>query len=225
MTDSTSYRDEAWTSHEERARLRHEQLFAQPQRISRLNRDVHAEQIIAATTKLSNAVSCKDGPPVPLEHCPEMVATLVRYPELWDRFSMLSAQVLSVRAKLPARARQLAIMRTVWLCGAPYQWGEHLARTSRAGISQQEIEKIKEGSGAPGWGALDKAILLAAEDFRTDAFVSEASWTTLSGHLSEDELFELLVVIGQFASVAFVLNSLRIPLEPNNPGFLMAKSG
>jgi alkylhydroperoxidase family enzyme len=149
-----------------------------------------------------------------------MVATLLVYPELWDRLSMLSAQVQCARAKLPARARQLAIMRTVWLCGAPYQWGEHLARTRRAGLSNQQIEQIKVGSSGLGWSSSDQAVLSAVEEYRADAFVSDPTWNALAQQFDAKQLIELLVVIGQFATVAFVLNSLRVPLSHDNEGFL-----
>jgi alkylhydroperoxidase family enzyme len=203
----------------ERVRRRHEQLFAQPPRIGPLDRSAHAAEIIAATTKLRNAVSGKDGPPIPLDFCPELVATLVQYPELWDRVAMLSAQVQSAQAKLPVRSRQLVIMRTVWMCGAPYQWGEHMARTRAAGISSEEIEQIKRGSRALGWNPLDKALMAAVEEFHADKFVSDATWSALAQHLDDGQLFELLVLIGQFASVAFVINSLRLRLEHSNRGF------
>jgi 4-carboxymuconolactone decarboxylase len=219
MTERSNDKAAPCVFHEERARVRHQQLFGRPPRILPLNREDYAEQIVGATTKLKNAVSGTDGPPIPLESCPEMVATLLKYPELWDRFSMLSAQVQCVRGRLPVRERQLAIMRTVWLCGAPYQWGEHLARTKHAGFSDEEIEQIKDGSGAAGWNPLEKAIMAAVEDFHADWFVSDSTWSTLADHFDEQQLFELLVLIGQFASVAFVLNSLRLRLEHRNKGF------
>ena len=220
MIEHASDPTQATLSHAERARLRHELLFGYSQRIPPLNRHEYAEQIVAATTKLKDAVSGKEGPPVSLENCPEMVATLLRHPDLWDRLSQLSAQVQCVHAKLPSRLRQLAIMRAMWLCGAPYQWGEHLARTKNAGVSDEEIERIKEGSGAARWNSLDKAIMSAVEEFRTDTFVSDATWSVLANQLDENQLLELLVLIGQFTTVAFVLNSLRIRLERQNDGFL-----
>jgi alkylhydroperoxidase family enzyme len=222
MIERASNPTKASLSRAEQARLRHELLFGHSQRIPPLDRNGYAEQIVAATTKLKDAVSGKQGPPVPLENCPEMVATLIRHPELWDRLSLLSAQVQCAQAKLPSRLRQLAIMRTVWLCGAPYQWGEHLARTKNAGVSDAEIERIKEGSCAAGWNPLDKAIMSAVEEFRTDTFVSDATWSALAKQLDENQLLELLVLIGQFTTVAFVLNSLRIRLERQNDGFLPA---
>src|SRR5262245_15786813 len=220
MTERTDVENKGAVSTAERALLRHQQLFWHPPRIAPLDRREYAKQVVDATTKLKNAVSGKDGPPIPLESCPDMVATLLKFPELWDRLSMLSAQVQSAHARLPVRQRQLAIMRTVWSCGAPYQWGEHLARTRNAGVSDQEIEQIKEGSRAPGWNPLDKAIMAAVEEFQTDTFVSDATWNALVKELDEQQLLELLVLIGQFTTVAFVLNSLRMPLEHGNKGFL-----
>lgn len=61
--------------------------------------------------------------------------------------------------------------------------------------------------------------MAAAEEFQSDTFVSDVTWSTLAKHFDEDQLFELLVLIGQFANVAFVLNSLRLRLEHNNKGF------
>ncbi len=208
------------TSHDERARSRHAQLFGQPPRIPPLDRESHGAQIVNATTRLKNAVRCEDGPPIALEHCPEMVATLLRYPALWDRLAMLSAQVQCANAKLPGRMRQLAILRVVWLCGAPYQWGEHLARTRQAGVTEEEIEQIKEGARHPAWSMPDRAILAAVDEYQADHFVHDETWRRLADRLDEQQLIELLVLIGQFASVAFLMNSLRLRLEPNNRGFL-----
>ena len=157
---------------------------------------------------------------MPLEYCPDLVPTLMRYPELWQRLSALSAIVQCAKAKVPARERQLAIMRAMWLCGAPYQWGEHLDRTKAAGFSDSDIEKIKEGSGAAGWSPLHKAILSAVEELHTDAFISDKTWSTLAAQFDECQLFELIVLIGQFTSVAYLLNSLRLRLDGANKGFL-----
>jgi alkylhydroperoxidase family enzyme len=203
-----------------RARLRQEQILGAPQRIAPLDRATHADEIVAFTTALRNDVSGENLPPVPLEHCPDLVPTLMRYPELWRRLSALSALVQCTSAKLPARERQLAIMRAMWLCGAPYQWGEHLGRTKAAGFTDADIENIKTGSGAAGWSTLHGAILRAVEELHRDAFVSDTTWTTLAATFDDDQLIELIVLIGQFTSVAYLLNSLRLRLDGANRGFL-----
>lgn len=85
-----------------------------------------------------------------------------------------------------------------------------LARSKQAGISDDEIEQIKDGSRRRPGDPLDNAIMVSVEEFHADTFVSDDTWKTLAKHLDEHQLFELLVLIGQFfANVAFVLNSLK----------------
>ena len=211
---------DAFGAIEEHARRRQHEILGKTQRIAPIDRAAHAEEIVAATTALRNDVAGADLPPIPLEYCPDLVATLLRYPELWRRLSALSAIVQCAAAKLPVPERQLAIMRTMWLCGAPYQWGEHLERTKAAGFSSADIERIKVGSEAAGWSRLQKAILSAAEELYADAFVSDDTWATLAEHLDDMQLLELIVLVGQFTSVAYLLNSLRMRLDGANKGFL-----
>jgi alkylhydroperoxidase family enzyme len=203
----------------EHARHWQQQLFAAPPRIKPLDRQQHAAAIIAATSKLRSQMAGKEQPPLPLEYCPDLVPTLLRHPPLWDRVSSLSGFVQSTQAAMPVRERQLAIMRTVWLCRAPYQWGEHRERTLQAGFTGEDVERIKLGSRASGWSPGDKAILAAVEELQADSFVSDPTWSELGRHFDERQLLELLILVGQFASVAGLLNSLRLPLEGRNKGF------
>ena len=203
----------------ERAKLRQEQVLGKPPRVAPLDKAEHGQDIVDSTSRLRDAVAGAQLPPIPLEYCPEMVATLLRYPELWERLAALSAIVQCASAKVPARERQLAILLTVWLCGAPYQWGEHLERTRKVGVTDEEIERVKEGSAAPGWGAQDRALLQAVEELHFDAFMTDETWDALRVRFDENQLFELIVLVGQFSTVACLLNSMRMRLEPNNKGF------
>jgi 4-carboxymuconolactone decarboxylase len=77
-----------------------------------------------------------------------------------------------------------------------------VARTKQAGVTDEEIGRIKEGSHSDGWCRLDAAIMSAVEEFHADTFVSEATWSELARHFDELQLLELLVLIGQFTTVA-----------------------
>ena len=79
--------------------------------------------------------------------------TLVRHPSLlrqWISFTV----ALAVTGELPPRLRELAILRTGWLCRAEYEWGQHAVLARRVGISEEEIARVK--SGPPG-GGMDRA--------------------------------------------------------------------
>jgi alkylhydroperoxidase family enzyme len=61
-------------------------------------------------------------------------------------------------------------------------------------------------------------VLLACEELRQTVFVSDKTWAALSDFLDDQQKVELLVLIGQFTNVAYLQNSLRLRLEPSNPG-------
>ncbi|MCE7796505.1 carboxymuconolactone decarboxylase family protein [Sphingobium sufflavum] len=130
----------------------------------------------------------------------------------------LSLHLQSETGALPPRPRQLAILRTGWLLQAPYEWGEHVRVSKRCGITSEEIERVTIGSTAPGWSDHDRAVLLACEELRQTVFVSDETWAALSDFLDDQQKVELLVLIGQFTNVAYLQNSLRLRLEPSNPG-------
>ncbi len=77
------------------------------------------------------------------------------------------------------------MLRTGWLLGAPYEWGEHVAIGQRAGVTPTEIERIVEGSQASGWSVKDRAILRAAEELRENAMITDATWGELAKFLDE----------------------------------------
>lgn len=147
----------------------------------------------------------------------EMVATLVRAPAVYDRHLGL-ARAFFFHGTLAPRDRELAILRTAWLSQSPYEWGEHVGIGKDVGITSDEIARIIEGSSASGWSDHDRAVVRTAEELHLDSMVSDDTWATLDQTLSEEQLVELLMLVGQYKTVAYYLNSLRLRLGENNPG-------
>jgi alkylhydroperoxidase family enzyme len=148
---------------------------------------------------------------------PEVVRTMVRHPDLFARQLDVGLYLLSQGA-LPQRDRELAILRIGWLCQAPYEWGEHVLVAKRIGIGSEDIERITVGSQAPGWSEHEQAILLATEELHEHSMISDETWATLSKTFDEKQLIELPVVVGQYQTVAYYQNSLRLRLHVGNLG-------
>ncbi|MCE7797082.1 carboxymuconolactone decarboxylase family protein [Sphingobium sufflavum] len=201
----------------DRINAREADVLGHPPRLPPLDRASVAEAVQAATARLRGGV-VGDTAPLPLDVIPEIMFTLCRYPDLWDRIMDLSLQIQGPSATLPARFRQLAILRTAWLLQAPYEWGEHVKHSKRVGLTDEDVEWATIGSSAPGWTPQDRAILRVAEELREAAMVSDATWEEICTFLDDQHRFELLVLIGQFTNVAYFQNSLRLRLEPSNPG-------
>ncbi len=144
--------------------------------------------------------------------------TLVRHPNLlrqWMPFTV----ALAVTGVLPPRLRELAILRTGWLCHAEYEWGQHAVLARRVGISDQEIARVKSGPDAEGWTELEAAVLHAVDELRSDACVTDDTWVVLAAQLDERQLIEVPILLGQYHIVSFTLNTLGIQREPGLGGF------
>lgn len=148
---------------------------------------------------------------------PPLIRTMLRHPGLFARQVDISAELLG-KGALAARDRELLVLRVAWLSQAPFEWGEHVHIGKTAGISAEEIERITHGSAAPGWSDHDRALLRAVEELRAEAMISDATWATLAQRYDERQLIELVVVIGQYQTIAYYQNSLRVSLHEGNPG-------
>lgn len=202
---------------DEQIEARHRQVLGQPPRLPPLDRQSVAAEVQAATAHLRGGV-VGDAPAMPLDAIPEIMFTMCRYPDLWQKIMDLSIQIQGPNSVLPLRDRKLLILRTGWLCQAPYEFGEHVNLAKRAGLTTQEIERIIVGSSAPEWNAHERALLRAAEELHEDAMIGDKTWAQLSQRLNEHQLVELTVLIGQFVATAYFQNSLRLRLERENKG-------
>jgi len=143
-------------------------------------------------------------------------ATLVRYPGLYRRWMPFAGKLLA--GKLPARDRELLILRSAWRCASSYEWGQHVRLAKQAGISAEEIDRIAAGPGAPGWEPFDRILLTAVDELHDDACLTDATWAALASRYDERQMIELPMLVGQYHMLAFALNSLGVQREPGVPG-------
>lgn len=196
---------------------RHHEVLGQPPRLPPLDRASVADEVQAATDHLRGG-AVPGRPPLPLDAIPEIMFTMCRFPDLWQRLMDLTIEIQGTAATLPLRDRKLAILRTGWLCQAPYEFGEHVNQAKRAGLSSEEIERVTIGSSAPGWKPHERAVLRAVEELHANAMIGDGTWTELAQQFDEQQLVELLIVVGQFTATAYFQNALRLRLETGNEG-------
>jgi alkylhydroperoxidase family enzyme len=136
--------------------------------------------------------------------------TLARHPKLLKRWLVFGAHVLG-KSSLPARERELVILRTGWLCRSPYEVHQH-ARIGRAcGLTPDEIRRTTEDAGA--WGGLDAVLIRAADELHADQMIGDETWAALRASLDEQQILDLIFAIGQYTLVSMVLNSLGVQIE------------
>jgi len=195
---------------------REEEILGHPPRVLPLESPDVIAAALENTGRLRQAASGSSATPSTRE-VPELVLTLLRHPDLYQRITDLAVQLLG-RGVLSPRDRELAVLRVGWLCQAPYEWGEHVRLAKQAGVTSEEIERVTQGASAPGWTDHEAALLRAVEELHDNAMMSDATWRALSGNLDDRQLIELPVLIGQFTLVAYLQNTLRLRLGQGNIG-------
>lgn len=144
-------------------------------------------------------------------------ATLVRHPGLFRRWLPFGGKLLAGR--LPARERELMVLRTGWLCGSEYEWAQHVLVGRSAGLTDAEIERVTLGPDADGWDDHDALLLRATDELHRDHCISDGTWAALAERYDDRQLVEIPMLVGHYHLVSMTLNSLGVPLEDGAPGF------
>jgi alkylhydroperoxidase family enzyme len=112
---------------------------------------------------------------------------------------------------------ELVILRVAHNAGSEYEWGHHERLGKRAGLTVEEIARVRSGPAAVGWSERQRLLLAAADEMHADGRgrISDATWAGLAADLDEPRLIELCMLIGHYEMLAMTLNSLGV--EPEAP--------
>jgi 4-carboxymuconolactone decarboxylase len=149
---------------------------------------------------------------------PEVLAlfrVLANHPTLTERMTGWGGFLLSRRAALPLRDREIVIDRVCALCGAEYEWGVHVAAFAKAaGFTDDQVRAIADPA-APddALTARDRLLVEAVDALHERADIGDALWTRLSAEWTHAQLLELLMLAGWYRAISYVCNAARVPLE------------
>ena len=138
--------------------------------------------------------------------------TLVRAPKALTRFNAWGGYVLSRRNDLPEREREIVILRVGYLCKSGYEFTQHTRIGLAAGLTADEISRIKQGAAA-GWSPADAALIRAADELHADQFITDATWRELASHFTEKQCMDVVFTTGQYTQVSMMLNTFGVQLD------------
>jgi len=141
---------------------------------------------------------------------------LANHPDLLRRWLVFASHVLA-KNTVPARERELLILRTGALCRSPYEWGQHVIIGRAAGLTDAEIEACKRGSDDPSWSADDALVVRVAEELHTASRIGDATWAALTPRWSVPQIMDMVATVGNYHLVAMFLNTLQVPLDTGVP--------
>lgn len=138
--------------------------------------------------------------------------TLAHAPKALLRFNEWGGYVLSRRNDLPAREREIIVLRIGYLCKSGYEFTQHTRIGLDAGLTAAEIEAIKRGPDA-GWSAADAALIRATDELHHDHFITDATWAELGRHVSQKQAMDLVFTAAQYTQVSMILNTFGVQLD------------
>ncbi|ONK14198.1 carboxymuconolactone decarboxylase family protein [Streptomyces sp. MP131-18] len=164
-----------------------------------------AGQAYARTARQSLNGLLADRPP------PNVHRTIANHPALMSAIQPLMAHVAG--DVLPARDREIVILRTAWRSQAQYVWAHHHAAGLMVGLSEAEIARVTSEE-AGDWAPFETALLQAVDELHVMSVISDGTWMRLGERYSKEQVLELLALVGTYKTLSFILNSCVVPLDP-----------
>lgn len=142
-----------------------------------------------------------------------LLGSFAPYPALAKAFLTFNNHV-AANSTLSAREREILILRLAWLRKAEYEYYQHVVLGLRAGLSEEEMEQIRVGPDAPGWSPEDADLVRVSDELFTNAEISDGTWSRLAGRYSQQQLMDMVFLVGCYEVVAMASKSFRTTSEP-----------
>ncbi len=161
---------------------------------------------------LGNGINSPSGSPL------NIFTTIAHHPKLLKRFMTFAGFFLN-KGTLPAREREVVILRVGWNCQSVYEFGQHTIIGKRVGLTMDEISALTKHIDAGRWNLKDQTLIAMCDELCSDDCVSEATWQILQTQWNETELVELVMVAGTYRLVSGFLNTMGVELDADTPAW------
>lgn len=112
--------------------------------------------------------------------------------------------------RLPRYESELVIIRVAHLRSCEYEMDHHIRLGRRAGVTQEILERLRNGPADPYWNDKHRALLEAVDQLVTTRDIDDTTWTRLAEHYDERGLIEIVLLVNQYEGLASTITALRI---------------
>jgi len=139
-----------------------------------------------------------------------VVAFFAHHPELASAFLPWNHYMNSKACQLDRRTRETVILRVAIRKRSRYEWAQHVKAARKAGISDEEIHAIGDGTADGLAGLLARAV----DEVSDDSTLHDDTFGELAAHFTERQLVSLVFLIGTYSLLSAVFGAFRVELEP-----------
>lgn len=141
-----------------------------------------------------------------------------RHPEVLRRLKAVGS-FANRETQIDARDRELMILRMAWRYDSEFEWGQHYQPAFDAGLSADDLVRVKTAALDDGWDDWDRAVLAATDGMISDCMIPDTAWHVLRRRYEEETMLEFVIFFGHYTMVSMFANTFGLPLAPGRPGF------
>ena len=158
---------------------------------------------------------------------PEVKQTFAQLPTVLNVFKMMAhaettfrplvrlGSAILAQQKLPAKLREMAILRVAHLSPCRYEWVQHVSLAMLMGVTRAQVDAIERGEiRASCFDEAERSVLDLATELTQGARGSEATFARLREHFSPQEIVELILAIGYYMMVVRLIETTGVDIEP-----------
>lgn len=145
-----------------------------------------------------------------------VLGTFAHYPALAKAFMTFNAHVAGASSLL-YRDREIVILRLSWVMHSEYELVQHMILGKRAGLTDEEIERLQQGADAAGWSPEDADLVRAVDELHVLSRITPATWERLAQRYNQNQMLDLIFLVGCYGALALAINSLETPIESGAP--------
>ncbi|HLK12299.1 MAG TPA: carboxymuconolactone decarboxylase family protein [Candidatus Binatia bacterium] len=117
--------------------------------------------------------------------------------------------------QLPARTRELAILRVARLATAEYEWVQHVPIARAAGVGEAQVEALRRGEiGSACFDAVERLVLRFVTEVVRDGGAGGSTVAAMQPHFTTREIVELVLTVGFYTMLAQLMATAAIDLDP-----------
>ena len=137
------------------------------------------------------------------------LSTLVRHPDLTKAYLGFNVYLL-FRSTLPARLREVAVLRVAHRRNCAYEWEHHVEMAKAEGLTDADVEAIRNGGAND---ELDRLVVTATDELEDESNLTDETWTALGDHLNERQRMDFVFTVGAYGMLAMAFNTFGVQLE------------
>jgi alkylhydroperoxidase family enzyme len=135
------------------------------------------------------------------------------HPDVYQAFHRLGLAFYA-SSKIAPNLREIAILRVGYIDESRYETFQHEQFARKAGLSEVQIEAVKQGGTHPGiLSDIQQAVLSFADEVVKNVRVSDAALAEIRKHFTDEMVVDLIMLTGFYMIVTRLLETGEVEFE------------